>query len=40
MMFNLSIAVLFGMFMGFVEWAFYVLGIICMIKYLFGKKKV
>jgi hypothetical protein len=29
-----------GMFMGLVQWVFYILGIVCMIKYLKEKKNV
>ncbi|MDF2905720.1 MAG: hypothetical protein K0R34_1041 [Herbinix sp.] len=28
----------FGIFMGFVQWVFYILGIVCMIKYLRDNK--
>jgi hypothetical protein len=30
----------FGMFMGLVQWVFYILGIVCMIKYLKEKKNI
>ncbi len=37
-MLGFSVLTYFGVFMGIVQWAFYLLGIVCMIKYLKDKR--